>query len=272
MSNALAHMAVALTWFAVLHGPAAAVDLSIGDHAPPLAVGRWIMGEPIQRLEPGRIYVVEFSATYCGTCIEYDGALALINRAIAGLSPPDEALIAWRRNIDVQLKCHKLNEEIDRDLKRGDRVAARAAIDRAISAAPEYRAEFQGKKIWFLIRIGEKPEACDEIESMIKSAAAKEDGEEVFEIVDDLLVPDFPDLGERGRAIVLRGARILNDMAKGEDPACLDLLARGYFLNGQAVQARRYEEKAVALPGGDGPEFVKRLEQYRKAVEKQKKP
>ena len=81
------------------------------------------------------------------------------------------------------------------------------------------------------------------------------------------LVPDFHDLGERGRAIALRGTRILDDMSKGESPACLDLLARAYFLNGQAVQARTYEEKAAALPGGDGPEFVKRLEQYRKAAD-----
>jgi hypothetical protein len=128
------------------------------------------------------------------------------------------------------------------------------------------------RAFWFLIRIGDKREACDEIESALKSALAKEDGEEVFEIVDDLLQPDCPDLGERGRAIALRGARILDDMSKGEDPASLDLLALAYFVSGQADQARRYEEKAVALPGGDNPEFVKRLEQYRKAVEKQKKP
>jgi tetratricopeptide (TPR) repeat protein len=136
---------------------------------------------------------------------EYDGALALIDRAIAGFSPPDEALIAWRRHIVFCVKCSKLHEEVDRDLKRGDRVAARAAIDRATSGAPEDR-ELQGIRISFLIDIGDKREACDEIESALKSAEAKKDGEEVFEIVDGMLVPDFHDLGERGRAIALRGA------------------------------------------------------------------
>jgi thiol-disulfide isomerase/thioredoxin len=408
MSRRVRDVAVALTCLLAPGGTVAAGDLSIGDHAPPLAVARWIKGEPIQRLEPGRIYVVEFSATYCGPCIEvaphlsslqerypnvtiisvmasemeiakvgpfiakmgdrvryrvaldkvpdgeppdqgamhrtwmaaagsnllgtsfvvdkdgriawiglakeldeplqrvvsgtwnvaraakarqealireakveavkkessdlvirkkdYDGALALIDRAIAGLSPPDEALIAWRRHIVLCMKSYKLNEEVDRDLKRGDRVAARAAIDRATSEAPEDR-ELQGIRISFLIEIGEKREACDEIESALKSAAAKKDSEEVFEIVDDLLVPDFPDLGERGRAIILRGARILDDMSKGEDPTCLDILARAYFLNGQADQARRYEEKAVALPGGDDPKFAQRLQKYREAAE-----
>ena len=101
---------------------------------------------------------------------------------------------------------------------------------------------------------------------------SQKDGEEVFEVVDDLLAPDSPDLGERGRAIALRGAQILDHMSKGEeDPTCLDLLARAYFVNGQADQARRYEEKAVALPGGESPEFVKRLEQYRKAADSRAK-
>ncbi len=408
MLRRVGDVAVALTCLLALGGTVAAGDLSIGDHAPPLAVARWIKGEPIQRLEPGRIYVVEFSATYCGPCIEvapylsslqerypnvtimsvmtcepdiakvgpfiakmgdriryrvaldkgpdgetpdpgamrrtwmaaagthllgtsflvdkdgriawiglakeldeplqqvvsgtwnlaraakardealvratkveavkkkssdlvtqkkdYDGALALIDRAITGFSRPDEALVAWRRHIVLCMKCSKLHEEVDRDLKRGDRVAARAAIDRATSGAPEDR-ELQGIRISFLIDIGEKREACDEIESALKSAVAQKDGEEVFEVVDDLLDPDSPDLGERGRAIALRGARILDDMSKGEDPTCLDLLARAYFVNGQADQARRYEEKAIALPGGDNPEYVKRREQYRKAAD-----
>ena len=50
---------------------------------------------------------------------DYDGALAAIDRAIAGLSPPDEGLIAWRRHILSCMKCYKLHEEVDRDLERG---------------------------------------------------------------------------------------------------------------------------------------------------------
>src|SRR5262245_25058443 len=44
-------------------------SLQVGDPAPTLKVTRWLQGDPVMKFEPGKVYVVEFWATWCGACI-----------------------------------------------------------------------------------------------------------------------------------------------------------------------------------------------------------
>ncbi|MBX3390291.1 MAG: TlpA family protein disulfide reductase [Phycisphaeraceae bacterium] len=48
---------------------AQAPALTAGSRAPRISVDRWLKGAPVYTYEPGRVYVIEFWATWCTPCV-----------------------------------------------------------------------------------------------------------------------------------------------------------------------------------------------------------
>jgi thiol-disulfide isomerase/thioredoxin len=136
--------------------------LNIGDPAPALSIEHWVKGEPVKSFEKGKVYVVEFWATWCGPCIKNMPHLTKLQKqhkdkglTIIGVSGQDKRGVE-----DVRPFVEK----------KGDAIGYTIAVDRAMETTKAYMGatgrngipvaylvDQQGKLAWY----GHPMEAMD---------------------------------------------------------------------------------------------------------------
>ncbi|WP_349509724.1 TlpA disulfide reductase family protein [Bradyrhizobium sp. Tv2a-2] len=97
--------------------------LRIGSAAPPLKVDSWLRGDPLAGFRPGKVYIVEFWATWCLPCVEVMSYFAELQEKYRASELEVVAVAACERaptaeeartKLDVWLtqKCPKLNYRV----------------------------------------------------------------------------------------------------------------------------------------------------------------
>jgi len=96
-----------------------APSLKVGDPAPRLQCGKFVHGDPVRSFEQGKIYVVEFWATWCGPCTESIPHVSQLQTKYK-----DKAVVVIGQN------CGEEEEEVAKFVKgMGDKMNYRVALD-----------------------------------------------------------------------------------------------------------------------------------------------
>jgi thiol-disulfide isomerase/thioredoxin len=103
---------------ALAEGPAAAESasttrLTIGSPAPALSIDKWVRGESIPAFEKGKVYVVEFWATWCGPCVRAMPHLAELSKTY-----PDITFVAVTKP-DKRNTLEKVEEMVKKKNEQG---------------------------------------------------------------------------------------------------------------------------------------------------------
>ncbi len=120
---------------------AAPKKLAVGDMAPAIQVEKWVKGDPITGFEKGRVYVVEFWATWCGPCVKAFPHLSELQAKYKDKGVSVVGVNIWERKYDDET----FNKIKDFVANQGDKMAYGVAFDGAAKAMTTSYMEAAGR-------------------------------------------------------------------------------------------------------------------------------
>ncbi|MBL8999557.1 MAG: TlpA family protein disulfide reductase [Phycisphaerae bacterium] len=109
--------------------------LSVGDPAPPIAVSNWVKGDPVKEFEKGRVYVVEFWATWCPPCRESIPFLTKVAKSVKLATVMSIAASERKEKDGTDKRLDNLKEFVK---KQGDKMGFRVGFDPDRSMAKQW--------------------------------------------------------------------------------------------------------------------------------------
>lgn len=117
----------------------ASTKLAVGDAAPALSIATWIKGEPVTKFEKGKVYVVEFWATWCGPCIASMPHMSALQKEFKDKGVTIIGVTSQDRNGNTLAKAQKMVAD------KGDTMGYTVAWDNERETSNAYmRASGQG--------------------------------------------------------------------------------------------------------------------------------
>ncbi len=146
-----------------------------------------------------------------------------------------------------------------------------AVLDEAIKDNPSLEGMLGLQKYTLMMQTGD--EGTSAYGAKLVDGPLKDKAQALNQIAWSNIDPDSRiDEAKRDVKLALRAAIRADELSKGENGPILDTLALAYFKTGEPAKALKAQEKAVKLMGEGDAGVMERLEQYRKAVEENKKP